>query len=906
MKNLLLKAFLLFFAFNLFSATLLKKESTSFFETKSFSTISFLDENGFYIFTDIPAEKQYVMLAYGRRNFVIDTTSNAVNVQGKGSLSLEANNNPNTICSASGLELACGAGNCPSPYPDIGAYPIVNGRDNNYAVFIGGDLNITGGKEIEGKSFIYGDFNFLNPGGSYNAGYVGLGSGVVPDANTVWVTVGGNLNTNGTTFLAAGDTGSDAGEGTVVVKGTADPNDFIADNGELVVDPTLDLYIYDACFTTINTQSQCWSGETSSPNGTYVDDGFGSYNFTSTDGASGLYVFNIADDMGAGLAFSGAANFTGFPNDATILINVDKLGSPDNVTLNIGSFNGLTDELRQRIIWNFPDTENLTIEGNSQFWGSLVIPSRTSSLNLLEVPGFNGRLMAGGDVAHVAAGSEFHNYSFEGDLSSLSCASSCTSPTADAPTSVEGTCTGTTANNDATITLNNITNADIAGIVAGADYTSGIAYNADASTNAALEAVAANTVTFSSLMHNTQYTVRVFNAANDCFTDFTTTSVVINCDCSTIDTTNIFGAVCQGNNYPFNNQNLTINGTYLDTLTQINGCDSIIRLSLTILDTIQTPISQDLCQGDSHMFNGQALTMSGTYRDTLMRTNGCDSFIVLNLTVYPIPDLVTRDTMVCNGYSIDIANLIIDNNNTVGSQTYHLTLADANDGTNVQNSLVSPSDTTTYYIRKVTDVGACFIVDSLTINILLCDWGDLPDPNIATNIANYQTLRDSVGPVHVIIPGLNLGATVDGEINGQPSEDALGDGNDEDGLTISPTLDIVSGGILRLPLSYVNTTSDTAYIEAWIDWNGDGDFEDTNEMVLDVKDPTQGLFDRININVPTDALSGQLLGVRIRISNTDNMTPYGQVSTGEVEDYLFGIDCPSVICVPIKIEIRKK
>ena len=206
--------------------------------------------------------------------------------------------NLQTICSGGDLELDCESTNCNLPYPNIGAYPIVNGRDNNFAVFIGGDLNITGGKEIEGKSFIYGDFNFLSPGGSYNAGYVGLGSGVVPDDNTTWVTVGGDLNTNGTTFIAAEDAGGDAGEGTVLVKGTADPNDFIAGNGILVIDPILDLSVYDACFATINTQSQCWATEASSSNGTYADDGFGSYNFTSTDGASGLYVFNVTADMG--------------------------------------------------------------------------------------------------------------------------------------------------------------------------------------------------------------------------------------------------------------------------------------------------------------------------------------------------------------------------------------------------------------------------------------------------------------------------------------------------------------------------------------------------------------------------------------------------------------------------------
>jgi len=34
----------------------------------------------------------------------------------------------------------------------------------------------------------------------------------------------------------------------------------------------------------------------------------------------------------------------------------------------------------------------------------------------------------------------------------------------------------------------------------------------------------------------------------------------------------------------------------------------------------------------------------------------------------------------------------------------------------------------------------------------------------------------------------------------------------------------------------------------------------------------------------------------VRLSNTDNMTPYGQVSSGEVEDYMLGIECPQAVC----------
>ena len=204
-------------------------------------------------------------------------------------------------------------------------------------------------------------------------------------------------------------------------------------------------------------------------------------------------------------------------------------------------------------------------------------------------------------------------------------------------------------------------------------------------------------------------------------------------------------------------------------------------------------------------------------------------------------------------------------------------------------------------------INSCSSIDSIVVFIQDCDWGDLPDTSATTNTDDYQTLSANNGPVHVIIPGLNLGTSVDPELDGQPSTDALGDGSDENGVTIFSSLDIFPGSTFRLPLNYENTTGSLAHIEAWIDWNGDGDFDDTDEMVFDVSDIGDSAYDRITITSPTNAVSGEFLGFRVRISNQDNMTPYGLISEGEIEDYLIGLDCATQICVPMTTTgIRKK
>ena len=102
----------------------------------------------------------------------------------------------------------------------------------------------------------------------------------------------------------------------------------------------------------------------------------------------------------------------------------------------------------------------------------------------------------------------------------------CTNPTA-MLSPAQGDCTNTTPNNNATIALSGVMNGDEAGIIAGADYTGGPAYG-----DASNIDISSGSGTFMNLMHNTQYTVRVFNGANACFTDVMVTTATIDCNTS--------------------------------------------------------------------------------------------------------------------------------------------------------------------------------------------------------------------------------------------------------------------------------------------------------------------------------------------------------------------------------------
>ena len=56
-------------------------------------------------------------------------------------------------------------------------------------------------------------------------------------------------------------------------------------------------------------------------------------------------------------------------------------------------------------------------------------------------------------------------------------------------------------------------------------------------------------------------------------------------------------------------------------------------LDLTVLDTSKTLLSATICSGDSYSFGGDELIVGGIYRDTLSNMNGCDSILELTLNI---------------------------------------------------------------------------------------------------------------------------------------------------------------------------------------------------------------------------------------------------------------------------------
>ncbi|MEA1950290.1 MAG: GEVED domain-containing protein, partial [Planctomycetota bacterium] len=165
----------------------------------------------------------------------------------------------------------------------------------------------------------------------------------------------------------------------------------------------------------------------------------------------------------------------------------------------------------------------------------------------------------------------------------------------------------------------------------------------------------------------------------------------------------------------------------------------------------------------------------------------------------------------------------------------------------------------------------------------LLDFGDAPGP--------YPTLLhpsdDSLsGAYHaIIVGGLRLGDAIDDELNGQPNATATGDDidnllvDDEDGVIADNWF--VPGETTTITVN----ASDAAWLNAWIDFNRDGDWDDSGEKIPVLAQLAAG-DNIIDVPVPADAVEGTTYA-RFRLSSEQFLDPTGPAPDGEVEDYQF-------------------
>ena len=110
-------------------------------------------------------------------------------------------------------------------------------------------------------------------------------------------------------------------------------------------------------------------------------------------------------------------------------------------------------------------------------------------------------------------------------------------------------------------------------------------------------------------------------------------------------------SICSGSSYEFGGIQYSETGTYAYTIQNDLGCDSTITLNLTVNPVEEYQFEISICQGETYDFNGQIIDEAGPYEVLLQTNAGCDSLVSLNLIVHPVYN-TAEEFEICEGQSL--------------------------------------------------------------------------------------------------------------------------------------------------------------------------------------------------------------------------------------------------------------
>lgn len=157
-------------------------------------------------------------------------------------------------------------------------------------------------------------------------------------------------------------------------------------------------------------------------------------------------------------------------------------------------------------------------------------------------------------------------------------------------------------------------------------------------------------------------------------------------------------------------------GTYSFDVRSISNTDDTCfqTADIVILPTDLTQINVALCQGETYNFFGKEYYATGVYDSLFTNTSGCDSVVRLNLTVNPLPDVTIKgfkDLEICDGDSVRVALETPE-----ASSTYQW-LKDGSAIAGATYPEIMLHDAGDYRVKATTDKGCTAISDNIKVRV---------------------------------------------------------------------------------------------------------------------------------------------------------------------------------------------
>ena len=228
-------------------------------------------------------------------------------------------------------------------------------------------------------------------------------------------------------------------------------------------------------------------------------------------------------------------------------------------------------------------------------------------------------------------------------------------------------------------------------------------------------------------------------------------------------------------NYIWNETSYNISGDFIQQFSTSHGCDSVVTLHLTIIESVHNVEYADECE--SYEWHGETYTSSGTYIYEYINENGCQSADTLYLTINNIQENFITSTHVY------VQKIVLPNEEDSIVQVWwnrdefatceynhylvYRTNCDNNGPYNDDNitllSTVYSSDTS-YYDTQLLQVepglykyGISAVYDSITTEIV---WSDLNSPCVASNVEIIATANMESGGTVIGYGEYNYGTMI--------------------------------------------------------------------------------------------------------------------------------------------------
>lgn len=182
-------------------------------------------------------------------------------------------------------------------------------------------------------------------------------------------------------------------------------------------------------------------------------------------------------------------------------------------------------------------------------------------------------------------------------------------------------------------------------------------------------------------------------------------------------------------------------GTYWVT-AYANCCSSSDTIVITSDGYVTSAISDSICPGDSVLINSTYYSTPGSYTDTLLTTQGCDSILNITIVQHSAPTVTaTGGSTICTGLSVNL--------NASGSQASYVWSPASSLSSSTGSSVVATPMASTIYTVTATDTNGCVATDTARVNVLpvpsldmgnnaMVCLGDTVNLNISTSAVAYS------------------------------------------------------------------------------------------------------------------------------------------------------------------------